>query len=133
MIDVESEVFTKVAGTLRETFPGVSLTGEYVRKPPSFPHVSIEVQDSSVETAYQTSADAECYSAVLVEVNVYSNKTSGKKMECKAILKLVDDLMFRLNFTRISCSPVPNMEDASIYRMTARYRAVTDGKTMYRR
>lgn len=133
MIDVESEVFTKVAGTLRETFSGVSLTGEYVRQPPSFPHVSIEVQDSSVETAYQTSADAECYSAVLVEVNVYSNKTSGKKMECKAILKLVDDLMFRLNFTRISCSPVPNMEDASIYRMTARYRAVTDGKTMYRR
>lgn len=133
MIDVESEVFSAIAGPLREAFPGIYLTGEYIRQPPSFPHVSIEERDNSVETSLQTSAGVESYAELLVEVNVYSNKTAGKKTECKAILKLVDDLMFKMNFTRISCFPVPNMEDASIYRMTARYRAVTDGKTMYRR
>lgn len=133
MIDIELDVFAALANPLREAFPGIYVTGEYVRKPPSFPHVSIEERDNSTTTSYQTSADQEGYATVMYEVNVYSNKTGKKKMECKAILKRVDAIMFALNFTRISCVPVPNMEDATIYRITARYRAVTDGKLIYRR
>lgn len=133
MIDVELDVFAALANPLREAFPGIYVTGEYVRKPPSFPHVSIEERDNSTTTSYQTSADQEGYATVMYEVNVYSNKTSKKKMECKTILKMIDTLMSGLNFTRIACAPVPNMEDATLYRITARYRAVTDGKTMYRR
>ena len=36
-----------------------------------------------------------------------------------------------MNFTRESLIPVP-MEDSGYYRLTARYRAKTDGKTLYR-
>lgn len=77
-------------------------------------------------------SESEKYSTVMYEVNVYSNKASGKKSEARAILKLIDGMMYDLNFTRIATTPVPNLEDSTIYRITARYRAETDGTTMYR-
>lgn len=48
-------------------------------------------------------------------------------------MKVIDDLMYQRNFTRISLSPIPNLENASIYRLVARYRAETDGTNLYRR
>ena len=70
---------------------------------------------------------------VMFEVNVHSNKSPGKKTECKAIMNVINDLLTSMNFRRLVMTPVPNMEDASIYRITARYRAATDGKFFYRR
>ena len=48
-------------------------------------------------------------------------------------MKVIDEVLFRMNFRRIVLTPVPNMEDATIYRLTARYRVATDGKNFYRR
>ena len=70
---------------------------------------------------------------VMFEVNVYSNLQPGKKTECKKIMKVIDEVLFSMNFRRIVLTPVPNMEDATIYRLTARYRVATDGKNFYRR
>ena len=42
MIDVENEIFTKVATELRTQFPKVNVYGEDVRSPSSFPCVSME-------------------------------------------------------------------------------------------
>ena len=58
------------------------------------------------------------------EVNVYSNKTKGKKAECKAIAALIDDEFMSRGFERVSFTPIQNMNDATIYRMTGRYRGV---------
>jgi hypothetical protein len=59
---------------------------------------------------------------------------SGKKTECKAIIALIDSKMEALGFTRTLMNPVPNEEDATVYRMVARYRAiVSKNKTIYRR
>ena len=65
---------------------------------------------------------------------MYSNKQSGKKAECKAIIALIDKRMEALGFTRTLLNPVPNEEDATVYRMVARYRAiVSKNKVIYRR
>ena len=77
--------------------------------------------------------EAERFATLMYEVNVYSDKASGKKTECRSIMKVVDDMMYQRNFRRISLSPIPNMENATIYRLVARYVAITDGTTMYRR
>ena len=69
----------------------------------------------------------------MYEVNVYSDKAGGKKSVCRKIMRFVDDLMCAKNFRRISLSPVPNLENATIYRLVARYKAETDGTTLYRR
>ena len=76
----------------------------------------------------------ENHSTLMYEVNVYSNKKTGKKTECKKIITLVDEAMSALGFTRIMLQPIPNMDDATIYRMTARYRAVVSkDKVIFRR
>lgn len=132
MINIESLVFTPIVQALRTTFSGINVTGEYVRSPSAFPHVSIVESDNYTNTDRLDSADAERFATVMYEVNVYSNKTSGKKSECRNIMALIDSAMYGLNFTRIAMTPVPNLEDATIYRITARYRATTDGENLYR-
>lgn len=132
MIDIENEVFTPIAQAVRAAYSGAFVTGEYVKAPSSFPHVSIVESDNYQTLDHLDSSGEERYATIVYEVNVYSNRTSGKKTECKGIMDLIDRMMYDMNFTRTARTPVPNMEDATIYRMTARYRAETDGETIYR-
>ena len=70
----------------------------------------------------------------MYELNVYSNKAAGKKAECKHIAAVVDAEMAAMGFTRMMLNPIPNMDDATIYRITGRYRAVVSkNQTLYRR
>lgn len=133
MIDCENEVFTRVATMLRERFPGIFVSGEYIKAPSSFPHVSIVQTDTHVDQNRITNSLVNEFEVVVFEVNIYSNRTQGKKTECKQIAKAVADLLHSMNFIRTAQTPVPNMEDASIYRIVARYRVTTDGIQFYRR
>lgn len=134
MIDIESEVFGAVAAELRTKWPKLYMVGEYVRTPKSFPCVSLEERDNSVLSRTQTGSEIENHATLMYEANVYSNKANGKKAECRAIATALDAAMARLGFTRIMMNPIPNMDDATIYRITARYRAVVGkDKTIYRR
>jgi hypothetical protein len=127
VIDIESEVFTHVANTLRSQFPGIFVSGEYVTAPTKFPAVTIIEMDNSLYARTKDLEGNENHSVLMYEVNVYSNLASGKKTQCKSIMALVDNKMQELGFARVGCSPValPNT-DTSIYRMIARYRAVVD-------
>lgn len=131
MIDCENEVYSRAATVLREKFPGIDVSSEYVKAPSTFPHVSIVQSNNTDISRRMTMCDE--MAQVMFEINVYSNKTGGKKTECKTIVKAVDDIFHSMNFRRIALTPMPNLEDATIYRMVVRYRAATDGKFFYRR
>jgi len=133
VIDIEAKIYTPIATALRTAHSGVSVSGEYVKAPSEFPFVSIVEADNYMTLANRDGADSEKFATLMYEVNVYSNKAVGKKSECKSIMATVDSLMYGMNFTRISLAPIPNMDNASIYRLTARYRAETDGTNLYRR
>ena len=134
MIDIESSVFNAVATKVREQFPNIYMVGEYVKSPSSFPAVSLVEMDNSVRTDTIDSGSNENHANVMYEVNVYSNKTTGKKSECKAIIALIDQEMLALGFVRVTLTPVPNMNDSTIYRMVGRYRAtVSSDNQIYRR
>ena len=134
MIDIENEIFNRVAKAVRSIYPDIFISGEYVKSPPKFPAVSLVEMDNSVYTRTQTSDNAENHADLMYELDVYSNKKSGKKSECKAIASLIDNEMAALGFSRIMLQPIPNMDDATIYRMKGRYRAVASkDKTIYRR
>lgn len=133
MIDCENEVYTRIVRMLREEFPGINVAGEYTKTPSSFPHVSITQSDNSTIADKQDTSGKEAMSLVMFEINVYSNKSEGKKTECKSIAKAIDEKMFFMNFRRLAFTPVPNLEDATIYRIIARYSAATDGENFYRR
>lgn len=134
MIDIENAVFNTVADKVRDVFPDIFMAGEYVNSPPSFPAVSLVEADNSTRIETIDSGANENHANVMYEVNVYSNKTTGKKSECKSIFALIDKEMLALGFSRVTLTPVPNMNDSTIYRMVARYRAIVSANnTIYRR
>jgi hypothetical protein len=133
IIDIENEVFTKIATELRSQFTGINVYGEDVRSPSSFPCVSIVEADNYTVRRTQDSGSNENHANLMYEVNVYSNKTSGKKTECKEIFAVIDEIMLGLGFTRSNKNPV-TMDEATIYRIVGRYVAiVSTNQTIYRR
>ena len=134
MIDCENEIFDTVAKSVRAAYPSVSMSSEYVRTPSKFPFVSLVEMSNTAYDRTQTSGDIENHASLMYEVNIYSNKNSGKKSECKAIAALIDNELATLGFSRTMLQPIPNMDDATIYRMTGRYTAViSKDKIVYRR
>lgn len=134
MIDVENEIFNIIAKAVREKYPNAYVVGEYVKSPSRFPCVSIVEIDNSAYDRTQTSSSLENHADITYEVNIYSNKTSGKKSECKAIAALIDDEFATLRLSRTMLQPIPNVDDATIYRMLGRYRGVVSkDKAIFRR
>lgn len=134
MIDIEADVFSIISTKVREEYAGIFITGEYVKSPPSFPCVSLVEADNQSYRQSQTTDSMENHASLLYEVNIYSNKTKGKKAECKAIAAIIDNELARLGFTRSMLNPIPNEEDATIYRMVGRYKAiVSKNNVIYRR
>jgi hypothetical protein len=134
MIDIENEVFDRVAKRVREQYPNIFMVGEYVKSPSSFPAVSLMEMDNSIRESTADSGSCENHVNVMYELNVYSNKTTGKKSECKSIVALIDLEMAAMGFVRSTLTPVPNEYDSTIYRMVGRYRAaVSHDHKIYRR
>ena len=125
MIDLENDIFSAVASVLRAAFPNIYVVGEYVPTPPRFPAVSIVEADNRVVTRMRT-RNIENAVAVMYEVNIYSNKASGKKSEAKAIAATLDEKFAEIGFTRTMKEQVPNLNDATIYRIVCRYEAIVD-------
>lgn len=134
MIDIETEVFNSVAIKVRAAYPKVYMVGEYVKTPSSFPCVSLVEVDNQVWKNSRSSTETENHAQVMYEVQVFTNDTKGKKSKCREIIGVVDDALKHLGFTRTLLNPIPNEEDATIYRMVGRYRAlVGKDSTIYRR
>ena len=134
MINVENEIFNIVATAVRTAYPGAFVVGEYVKSPSRFPCVSVIEIDNTAYDKTQSSGSLENHADITYEVNIYSNKISGKKSECKEIASLLDNEFATLGFSRTMLQPIPNMDDATIYRMTGRYRGVVSkDKYVFRR
>lgn len=138
MIDIEDDIFDEVSEKVYAAFekkcPDLLMMSEYVKSPSSFPFISLVEIDNATFRNTQSTDGNENHVAVTYELNVYSNKTSGKKAECKALAGFIDEILLGMNFTRTMLEPVPNQNEATIYRMLGRYRAViSKNKTIYRR
>jgi len=121
MIDIENEVFNNVATALRASYQGISVYGETVETPSSFPSVSlVEDDNSEVETNVTLARNNETTCNLMYTANVYSNLKTGKKAQAKAIMDIVDEQMHNMGFIRTMRNQLPNL-DRTIYRCTARY------------
>lgn len=133
MIDIENEVFTSISKAVLTEFPNAKMSPETILSPSVFPCVCAEEADNYAVTSTQDSGSNENHVNVMYEINIYSNKVGGKKAECKAILKIIDDVFFDFGFTRTGMNPIP-INDPTKYRLFARYKAVvSQNKTIYRR
>lgn len=101
--------------------------------PSKFPFVCIEETDNYSYLSTRDTGSNENHATVVFEVNAYSNRAAKRKSECKAIIAAVDEIMIGLGFTRNTKTPI-NLDDATKYRIFARYTAVVSKtNTIYRR
>lgn len=125
MIDIESIVFSTVASALREKYDGIFVSGEFTDLPAKFPAVTIVESDNSIVQRMRTTHIENAIN-VMYETNVYTNTVGYKKSEAKDIMETLDEEFTKLGFARTMCNPVANLQDATIYRMVARYEATVD-------
>ena len=131
MIDIEAKVFSPIYTALKAQYANIYVTSEPAPVPSQPLAVSIVQMDSYSSIGKQDNTLVEKFATVMFQVDVYSNKQTGKKSQCKGVMAFIDEMMFKQNFMRLSLNPIP-MEDSGYYRLTARYRAETDGQTLYR-
>ena len=131
MIDVENELFTVVATALRSSFSNIYVTGEAVDAPSKFPCVVFYEDDNYISQVDMDSSWDEKFAVLRYRVDIYSNKASGRKSEAKAIRAVIEQLLYRRNFTRFSSTPINDMSD-NIYHVVTTYRVKTDGTSFYR-
>jgi len=129
MIDLENDIFDYVAKALRSAHSGIDVKSEYVETPAKFPHVSIVEADNRILQRMRTD-NIENAVSVMYEVNIYSNKAGMKKSEAKSIADTADSAFSGIGFTRTFREQIPNLKDATIYRIICRYEAVIDKNFM---
>lgn len=124
MIDYQNEVFTQVATTVRAKHEGVSIGGEYVRRPSEFPTITLDEIENVTVAELVDSSDTEKFSGVTYRLQVFSNKVRGKKAEARAIFATADSVMLGLGFRRITYTTTPEIYESTIYSITATYEAI---------
>lgn len=131
MIDIESKIYSPIRTALVNAYEGIFVTSEPTATSAKFPAVSIVQQDNYMSINKLDNSGSERFATIMFQVDVYSNKASGRKSQCKEIMNVIDTMLFALNFTRLSLTPIPMANDG-YYRLSARYRAETDGTNLYR-
>lgn len=116
-------MFSPIATVLRNTYDRIAVTSEYTDTPARFPAVTI-IETSNIVLRRMSTTKIENASTILFEVNVFSNQTAGAKLQARDIMETVDAEFEKLGFVRTMMSPTPNLADATIYRITARYEGV---------
>ena len=125
MIDIESTVFDRVAEALEEKFGDIYVASvPLAGAPPELPAVCLWEQSNIALAKSQTAQSRENHAKLMYQCEVYSNLTSGKKQQAKAIAALVDEKMQELGFTRTFGQPVPNIADLTIFRYTMRFEGI---------
>lgn len=134
MNDVFNEIFDPFANTVRAAHKGVSVMGEYTRKPSKFPCVTLdETQNITVDNLVDSSHE-ENFSGLQYRMQVFSNKQSGKRAEARAIFKTADAYLRGIGFRRKTYTTTPEIYDSTIYSITATYEGVISASGyMYQR
>lgn len=122
MTDFSHQIFTQIAGILRDTFPEVKVVGEYLKTPSQFPCVTVD--EISNLPAQLDSGTEERYSAVTYRVQVFALREAGGRDQARALLGTVNDILAALNFTRKSMTTGPELYRFQFYSITATYEAV---------
>lgn len=131
MIEIENELYTAIKNAVPTS---VSMSSTYERTPSSFPHIQFWEQSDSINERAIDSGRIENFADKTFEVNIYSNKKAERKAECKKLMDTVDEVLTDKGLVRTFCRPTPNLEDMTVYRITARYNCtVSANKEIFRR
>ena len=67
----------------------------------------------------------ECFSNIVYHIEIFDNGLDGTgKQNVERILAIIDPVMRLMGFRRTYSAPVPNFDDASVYRKVVRYSKI---------
>ena len=124
MITLENQVIDAIDDVLSVQYPSAFVTAGYIKSASQFPCVQVVEIDNRVFERATTLSEIEVMATIVIEINFYSNKTSGKKEECRQLAAITDEVMEGLGFMRTMLSQTPNYEDATVYRITGRWQKI---------
>lgn len=140
MIDAETTIYDSIVRKLKEKYSwaaNVRFANDYVQSPFSFPFVTLIERENRTHIQTMESSNTEVLAVLDYEVNVYTNSQARRKQEARKIASAVDEELLVLGFRRRTMEQVPNLANASVYRILARYTAhIEEGDnefTLYRR
>lgn len=90
-----------------------------------FPHMSFVESDDSTYTKTLT-RKGESHAVKMYSIGIYSNSEMGRQAEAERIAAIVDDEMLAMGFIRRTKIPTSNQNNATIYRISARYSGMVD-------
>ena len=126
MFNIEREIYTEAATAILTASPTCRITNAFVFAPSEFPFASIVHSDDGMTYKMRDSSHADNFRDITLTVDTYSNKQNGKKTEAETLMQAVIDKLASYNFTMVSCKPASNINNASIYRLTATFTATVD-------
>lgn len=124
VIDYQPQIFTVVADSLEQAFPGIKVTGEISDQTPEFPCVQIDEQQN-IPTLPDNGPSTQ-YAIIQYRVRVLTNRKSGRKEQARKIMAHIDTVMESYNLIRKSYAAQSGLYTNSAYRIDATYEAVID-------
>lgn len=125
MIDVMTDIFDSVYNAVTAEFPTADLATNYVNQPASFPHLQMWTESNTAPRTGMNLSGDECFSNIVIHFEGFDNMLDGEGMEnVKKMFSIIDPVMRVQGYRRTYYAPVPNYDDASVYREVARYSKI---------
>ena len=132
MINIFNELYTLFVTALATADPSIKTSSVYTNTPSSFPFVSFEEIDNSVDENGSDSCEIENFANVEYEINIYTQNPS-KKAKGDTIAQTVDTFMKSYGFRRVTKNSFQDSNETT-YRIVMRYSGVVSkDNVIYRR
>lgn len=134
MIDVfalQKELQTLIFTPIHNEYSECAMLNAFTSAPPKFPCVVIVLSDNGTTSHMRDSSGDDNFHDITLTIDVYSNLVNGKKTQTEAIMNMVRGVLLPMNFRQISCRPRSNMNDATVYKLTAIFTATVDNNNTF--
>lgn len=132
MINIFNELYTYLVDTLADYDSNIKTSSVYQNVPTEYPFVSFEEIVDAVYSLTSDDCNIENHAQKEYEVNIYTQKPN-KKSKADAIANIIDNMMSRYGFTRVSKNAIQDTNE-TIYRIILRYDGIVSKEhIVYRR
>ena len=123
MTDIENQIFTEIKNAITVVYPNANVVGTYINTVKQLPTVSVEEISNYTWRASLPLNLQEKNAHITYEINIFTNGNNAKST-AKSIRNIVDSTISSYGAIRIMGAPIPNIDDATIYRYTLRYQMI---------
>lgn len=126
VFEIEQEIQTLIFNAVLTDYKNCVITNATIAAPSNFPCLGVVLSDNGTTQSMRDSSGEDNYHDITIRVDVWSNKTNGKQAEAEGIMNTVRGVVLPLNFRQVSCRPTSDINNATVYRLTAEFTATVD-------